>query len=145
MGRQAPIETTPTADVQIGYWYDFERISAFDLSESDLENKILIWGLTAEGLNNPVSTPVGVMYPSQVQASILQTVLQEVRIQQSYYLEFLSHASSSVSPSRNIGNGLQTSHNLCGDRESSLRRISGGWVSLLVVFISRSFRYFLLI
>ena len=92
MGRQAPIETTPTADVQIGYWYDFERISAADLSESDLENKILIWGLTAEGLNNPVSTPVGVMYPSQVQASILQTVLQEVRIQQSYYLEFLSHA-----------------------------------------------------
>ena len=63
-----------------------------DLSESDLENKILIWGLTAEGLNNPVSTPVGVMYPSQVQASILQTVLQEVRIQQSYYLEFLSHS-----------------------------------------------------
>ena len=91
-----------------------EYLQKLDLSESDLENKILIWGLTAEGLNNPVSTPVGVMYPSQVQASILQTVLQEVRIQQSYYLEFLSHDSSSVSPSRNIGNGLQTSHNLCG-------------------------------
>ena len=90
MGRQAPIETTSTADVQIGYWFDFERISAMDLPQSDLEGKILIWGLTAEGLNNPVSTPVGVMYPHEVQASILQTVLQEVRIQQSYYLEFLS-------------------------------------------------------
>ncbi len=92
MGRQAPIETTSTADVQIGYWFDFERISAVDLPNSDLEGKILIWGLTAEGLNNPVSTPVGVMYPHTVQASILQTVLQEVRIQQSYYLEFLSLA-----------------------------------------------------
>jgi len=92
MGRSPPIETTSTADVQIGYWFDFERISAMDLPNSDLEGKILIWGLTAEGLNNPVSTPVGVMYPHKVQASLLQTVLQDVRIQQSYYLEFLSLA-----------------------------------------------------
>ena len=92
MGRSPPIETTSTADVQIGYWFNFERISAVDLPSSDLEGKILIWGLTAEGLNNPVSTPMGVMYPHKVQASLLQTVLQEVRIQQSYYLEFLSLA-----------------------------------------------------
>ena len=91
MGRSAPIETTSTADIQIAYWYDFKRISAAELSESDLQNKILVWGLTAEGLNNPSSTPVGVMYPHQVQASTLQSVLQEVRIQQSYYLEFLSY------------------------------------------------------
>ena len=73
----------------ISYWHHFDRISASDLPQSELSNKILIWGLTAEGLNNPVSTPVGVMYPHEVQASILQTVLQEVRIQQSYYLELL--------------------------------------------------------
>ena len=89
MGRQPPIETTPTGDIMISYWHDFERISAVDLPSSDVQNKILIWGLTAEGLNNPVSTPVGTMYPHEVQASILQTVLQEVQIQQSYYLEFL--------------------------------------------------------
>ena len=89
MGREKPITTTPTSDVMISYWHDFKRVSASDLPQSDLSNKILIWGLTAEGLNNPVSTPVGVMYPHEVQASILQTVLQEVRIQQSYYLELL--------------------------------------------------------
>ena len=89
MGRQPPIETTPTGDIMISYWHDFERISAVDLPSSDVQNKILIWGLTAEGLNNPVSTPVGTMYPHEVQASILQTVLQEAQIQQSYYLEFL--------------------------------------------------------
>ena len=89
MGRQPPIETTPSADILVGYWYDFPRISAVDLPNSDIQGKVLIWGLTAEGLNNPVSTPVGVKYPHEVQASILQSVLQEVRIQQSYYLEFL--------------------------------------------------------
>ena len=50
MGRSAPIETTSTADIQIAYWYDFKRISANELSESDLQNKILVWGLTVRDL-----------------------------------------------------------------------------------------------
>jgi len=89
MGRNPPISTTPTGDVMISYWNTFQRISAVDLPESNLEGKILIWGLTAEGLNNPVSTPMGVMYPHEVQANLIQTVLQDIRIQQSYYLEQL--------------------------------------------------------
>ena len=89
MGRAKPIETTPTSDVMISYWNSFDRISASDLPQSDLTNKVLIWGLTAEGLNNPISTPVGVLYPHEVQANQIQTVLQEVQIQQSYYLEFV--------------------------------------------------------
>jgi len=89
MGREVPMETTPTGDLMISYWNEFDRIPAVDLKQSDVQNKILIWGLTAEGLNNPVSTPVGTMYPHEVQASILQTVLQATQIQQSYYLEFL--------------------------------------------------------
>ena len=89
MGREVPMETTPTGDLMISYWNEFDRIPAVDLKQSDVQNKILIWGLTAEGLNNPVSTPVGTMYPHEVQPSILQTVLQATQIQQSYYLEFL--------------------------------------------------------
>ena len=89
MGKQPPIETTPTSDIMISYWNSFDRISASDLPQSDLTNKVVIWGLTAEGLNNPISTPVGVLYPHEVQANQIQTVLQEVRIQQSYYLEFV--------------------------------------------------------
>ena len=88
MGKQPPIETT-TSDIMISYWNSFDRISASDLPQSDLTNKVVIWGLTAEGLNNPISTPVGVLYPHEVQANQIQTVLQEVRIQQSYYLEFV--------------------------------------------------------
>lgn len=89
MGRDKPISTTPTSDVMVSYWNKFQRISAVDLPESNYENKILVWGLTAEGLNNPVSTPRGVMYPHEVQANLLQTVLTGVQIQQSYYLESL--------------------------------------------------------
>jgi adenylate cyclase len=89
MGRNPPISTTPTGDVMISYWNKFQRISAIDLPESGLNSKILIWGLTAEGLNNPVSTPMGVLYPHEVQANLIQTVLQDTRIQQSYYLEQL--------------------------------------------------------
>ena len=84
IGRNPPIETTPTADVMISYWNDFERISAADLSNSDIQGKILVWGLTAEGLNNPVSTPVGVMYTHEVQGNILHSVSTGVQIQQSY-------------------------------------------------------------
>ena len=89
MGRDKPIKTTPTSDVMISYWNEFQRISAVDLQDSNVEGKILVWGLTAEGLNNPVSTPVGVMYPHEVQANHIQTVLSGVQIQQSYYLELL--------------------------------------------------------
>lgn len=92
MGREKPITTTPTGDVMISYWTEFDSISAADLTTSDLTDKILIWGLTAEGLNNPVSTPMGVKYPHEVQASLLHTVLQGVQIQQSYYLELASLA-----------------------------------------------------
>lgn len=89
MGRDKPITTTPTSDVMVTYWNTFQRISAVDLQDSNVEGKILVWGLTAEGLNNPVSTPVGVMYPHEVQANHIQTVLSGVQIQQSYYLELL--------------------------------------------------------
>jgi adenylate cyclase len=89
MGRDKPITTTPTSDVMVTYWNEFQRVSAVDLPNLNLTNKILIWGLTAEGLNNPVSTPVGVLYPHEVQANHIQTVLSGVQIQQSYYLELL--------------------------------------------------------
>ena len=87
MGRQPPIETTSTSDVMITYWNEFNRVSASELDET-YQNKILIWGMTAEGFNNPVSTPYGVMYPHEVQANLLQTVLSGDRIQNNFLLDF---------------------------------------------------------
>ena len=89
MGRDKPIETTSSADLMISYWNEFESISFADLRESNLENKILVYGLTAEGLSIPVSTPMGVMYPHEVQAHLIQTVSSGVQIHVSDYLEFV--------------------------------------------------------
>ena len=89
MGRDKPIATTSSGDLMVSYWSEFDSISFADLRESDIENKILVYGLTAEGLSNPISTPKGAMYPHEVQAHLIQTVSTGVQIQQSYYFEFL--------------------------------------------------------
>ena len=89
MGRDKPIETTSSGDLMISFWNDFDSISFADLKESDIENRILVYGLTAEGLSNPISTPVGIMYPHEVQANLIQTVSTGVQIQQSDFFEFL--------------------------------------------------------
>ena len=86
IGRLPPLTTKPNADFNIAFWNQFERVSAVDEIPAD---KILIWGLTASGLSNPVSTPMGAMYPHEVQANLIQTVLTGFQIQRFYYLEFL--------------------------------------------------------
>jgi adenylate cyclase len=86
IGRQPPIATTPQGDLMISYWNKFKRYSFTDALP---ENVILVFGVTAEGYNNPVSTPMGVMYPHEVQANLIQTALTGVQIQQSYFLEFV--------------------------------------------------------
>ena len=143
MGRDKPITTTPTSDVMVSYWNKFHRISAVDLSESNFENKILVWGLTAEGLNNPVSTPRGVMYPHEVQANLLQTVLTGVQIQQSYYLESLESVLLLLVLITILGLVYKASHTSLGGRESIACRMPD-WRELLYLdFRARSFRYLL--
>ena len=86
VGRQPPISTTPQGDLMISYWNKFKRYSFTDELP---ENSILVFGVTAEGLNNPVSTPMGTMYPHEVQANLIQTALTGTQIKQSYFLEFV--------------------------------------------------------
>ena len=91
--RSTRKESSAASDVykrqMISFWNDFDSISFADLKESDIENRILVYGLTAEGLSNPISTPVGIMYPHEVQANLIQTVSSGVQIQQSDFFEFL--------------------------------------------------------
>jgi len=51
--------------------------SSFEVGENipNLDGKIVLLGVTASGVANPVATPVGAQYPHQLQASILQTLL----------------------------------------------------------------------
>ena len=78
IGKLPPLTVQPNADFNIAFWNQFERVSAVEEIPAD---KILIWGLTATGLSNPVSTPMGAMYPHEVQANLIQTVLTGYQIQ----------------------------------------------------------------
>ena len=78
MGRQDPITTNSFAEIPIAFWNKFEQISILDPLPSE---KVLLFGVTAEGYSNPVPTPTGAVYPHEVQAHLIQTVLSGVEIQ----------------------------------------------------------------
>jgi adenylate cyclase len=53
------------------------KFQSFEIGDKvpDLTGKIVILGVTANGVANPVATPAGAQYPHQLQASILQTLI----------------------------------------------------------------------
>jgi adenylate cyclase len=77
MGRQDPITTNSFAEIPIAFWNQFKSQS---ITEPLPSGKVLIFGITAEGYSNPVPTPTGAMYPHEVQAQLIQTVLSGVQI-----------------------------------------------------------------
>lgn len=68
------IDTDEYGRVFINPNYKFQ---SFEIGDQlpDLTGKIVILGVTASGLANPVATPSGGQYPHQLQASVLQTLM----------------------------------------------------------------------
>jgi len=86
LGRQDPITTQPTAELPIAFWHEFESISILDPLP---EGKVLIFGVTAEGYSNPVATPMGAMYPHEIQAQQIYTLMSGVEILRPDYTRFI--------------------------------------------------------
>ena len=86
MGKLDKMTTTPNSNIQIAYWNKFKRISFGDPMP---DGQMYIIGLSAGGLVNPVPTPMGAMYPHDVQANLIQTVISGVQIQRHFFLEQL--------------------------------------------------------
>jgi adenylate cyclase len=86
MGTLPPMYTTPNSNVQIAYWNEYERIS---FGDSIPDDKIVILGLSAGGLINPVATPTGAMLPHDIQAHLLSTVVNGIQIQRPWYADQL--------------------------------------------------------
>ena len=78
MGRQDPITTNSFGEVPIAFWNQFKQVSITDPLPA---GKVLVFGITAEGYSNPVATPTGAMYPHEVQAQLIQTLLSGYEIQ----------------------------------------------------------------
>jgi len=77
-------------------WVDWSKkpteYSLADLPQS-FENKIVVLGISAQGLVNPVATSRGEVWPHDMQASVLGTMLTETNIQRPGYADDLETAS----------------------------------------------------
>jgi adenylate cyclase len=69
------IKTDEYGRVFINPNYKFSSFEIGSKNVPDLTGKIVILGVTAAGVSNPVATPSGAQYPHQLQASILQTLI----------------------------------------------------------------------
>ena len=67
------IETDEVGRIWVDWSSKPTEYSASDLPK-DFAGKIVIVGLTAKGLNNPVASPIGAVYPHHLQAAVLDTV-----------------------------------------------------------------------
>lgn len=71
-----PVPTSVTGEVTIAYWNEFKRYSFTEL-DTIPEGSIIVVGATFEG-SNVVSTPMGAMYPHDIQANLIKTMIDGV-------------------------------------------------------------------
>ena len=71
-----PVITDTNGTVPIAFWNEFKRYSFTNLDQIP-QGSIIIVGATFEG-SNIVSTPMGAMYPHDVQANLIKTMIDGV-------------------------------------------------------------------
>ena len=69
------IKTDEYGRVFVNPNYKFQSFEIGDKNVPDLTGKIVIVGASAAGLSNPVATPAGGVFPHEMQASVLETLL----------------------------------------------------------------------
>ena len=69
------VKTDSNGRIWIGQNSKFTRVEAIDVGKADLTDKIVIVGLTAEGLGNIIATPRGGAWAHDLQAQALQTLI----------------------------------------------------------------------
>ena len=69
------IKTDEYGRTFINWNYKFKEFSVGDQVQPDLSQKLVILGVSAAGIANPLATPQGPQYPQHVQGNILQTLL----------------------------------------------------------------------
>ena len=75
-----PVRTDYTGSIYVDWSNTFERYEYGETTEhglnpiSDLQGKTVIIGVTAEGISPLVTTPMGLKYPHDIQASVVHTL-----------------------------------------------------------------------
>ena len=87
------ISTLDNGTVYNTYWNKFERVSLRDLRGERINpGSILIVGATFEG-TNIIPTPVGAMYPHDIQANLVKTIIDGTVITRPSYFSFVELVS----------------------------------------------------
>ena len=72
--RVKQLNPIPT-DTNGRVWVNWVQTPTTSLDEMDVAGKMVIVGTTAKGILPQVATPIGLIYPHQIQASLLETIL----------------------------------------------------------------------
>ena len=81
-----PVTTDPLGRVWVDWSQTSQSVSALQLPK-DLAGAIVIVGPTAAGIANPVPTSKGAVFPHEVQASVIGTMINGVTIQRPDYAD----------------------------------------------------------
>ena len=81
-----PITTDNYGRIWIDWSQQSKRASVTDLPE-DFKESIVVVGLSAAGLGNPVATAKGAIFPQDVQAAVIGTLMNQVNIARPDYAD----------------------------------------------------------
>ena len=74
------ITTDQNGRIWLGWNNEFKRVEATEITKESIENKIVILGLTIEGVGGIIATPNGEKWAHEIQANALQTVIDGTTI-----------------------------------------------------------------
>ena len=81
-----PVVTDQTGSIYVDWSNTFERYEYGDVLP-DLEGKTVLIGVTAEGISPLVTTPMGLKYPHDIQASVIHTLTGGKQIKRSQLVQ----------------------------------------------------------
>jgi adenylate cyclase len=79
-----PITTDELGRIWIDWAQHNKSVSVTKLPD-DFEQAVVVVGVSAAGLGNPVATPKGAVWPQDIQAAVIGTLLNQINIQRPDY------------------------------------------------------------
>jgi len=84
-----PITTDQNGRIWLAWNNGFKRIEATDITKEQVEGKIVVLGLTIEGVGGIIATPIGEKWAHEIQAQALQTLIDGTSISRASYARTL--------------------------------------------------------
>ena len=94
--RPFRVTTDPNGSIWLNTNFDFDSYEYKVDELPNLQGKTVIVGLTAKGLASQIPTPVGLQSAHQIQASALQTIMDNTSISRPVYMDILEILMSVV-------------------------------------------------